>query len=247
MNVKRDPFVHHPELRDKVIDPNKSYFRTFQPADLDKRMRASGGPKKWRMSDAEREASRKLALAGHLNGDLWVFAYGSLMWDPGFQFEEVRLASVAGYARQFCLKDDLGGRGTPNRPGLMAALDEGNGCTGLAFRIAAEQCNAETEILWRREMLTGAYIPKIVHADCGNTKIVALTFVANHRVRRIKTNLTRAMQVQYIATGKGFRGSSLGYIQNLAENLTILGIDDQEVFSLLQDAEAYAADEHNSS
>ena len=77
------------------------------------------------LSNEEREATRHEILSGRRDADLWVFAYGSLMWDPAFLFEEVRRADVSGYARRFCLQDEIGGRGSRDAPGLMSALDRG--------------------------------------------------------------------------------------------------------------------------
>lgn len=240
MTIQSDPFIHHPQLRDKIRDPHKSFFRTFDPSNLDKRMQALGAPAHWRLSDEEREATRRTALNGHPDGDLWVFAYGSLMWDPGFLFEEIRQADVTGYARHFCLKDVIGGRGTREAPGLVAALDEGPGCTGLAFRIARGRVEAETEILWRREMLSGAYVPAFVATDTAHGHIKAVTFLANRQAKRIRPDISRRDQIRYLATGTGILGSSLEYIENLVDHLTTLGIEDAHVSSLLSDAKAYA-------
>ena len=66
--------------------------------------------------------------------DLWVFAYGSLIWDPGFPFEEARPALLRGYHRAFCLYSTRY-RGTPERPGLVLGLDRGGACRGVAFRV----------------------------------------------------------------------------------------------------------------
>ena len=241
MTEPHDPFANHPELRHKVIDPHQSYFRTFRPSDLDQRMAEAGLPPNWRLSDEEREATRHETLAGHTDSDLWVFAYGSLMWNPAFLFEEVRRAEVTGYSRRFCLQDDIGGRGSPEAPGLMAALDRGDRCAGLVFRIAEGRIDAETEILWRREMIAGSYIPAIVDAISDEGPVKAVTFVANREVRRIRPDISRAEQVRFIATGTGTLGSSLEYIQNLVDHLRALELDDPDVFSLLQEAEAYAA------
>lgn len=240
MTIQPDPFLHHPELRDKIRDPYESFFRTFDPSDVDKRMQALGAPAHWRLSDEQREATRRTTLNGHADGDLWVFAYGSLMWDPGFLFEEIRQADVTGYARHFCLKDEIGGRGTRDAPGLVAALDKGSGCTGLAFRIAKDRVEAETEILWRREMLSGAYVPAFVEADTVHGHIRAITFLANRQAKRIRPDISRSDQIRYLATGKGILGSSLEYIENLVNHLTTLGIEDADVSSLLSDAKAYA-------
>ena len=237
--AEADPFVHHPELRDKILDPLKSFFRTFLPSDMDARMEKLGIPPTWRLTDEEREASRQATLEGRKDGDLWVFAYGSLMWDPAFRFAEVRRAHVEGYARQFILRDTLGGRGTRAAPGLMAALDEGPGCHGLLYRIAADHVDEETEILWRREKIAFAYIPRFVTATTALGRHQALAFVADHRADYICPDLPRDDRVRYLATGAGFLGSSLEYIRNLDDHFQTLGIEDEDVSSLLRDAEAY--------
>lgn len=95
MNDAIDPFSHHPELRGQIADPLQSFFRTFTTEALAARMRQMGLPPDWWHPDEKREAMRAATLAGRREADLWVFAYGSLMWDPGFRFAEVRRARVA--------------------------------------------------------------------------------------------------------------------------------------------------------
>jgi len=240
MDRNRDPFSYHPELRQEIADPLQSFFRTFTTADLAVKMRELGLPKWWH-SDEEREALRAEALAGRWASDLWVFAYGSLMWDPGIRFVEVRRARVPDYARCFILKDIYGARGTDEVPGLMAALDTGSGCGGLLFRISREQIDEETEVLWRREQIGPAYKPVFVQAIVAEQPITALTFVADHDADLIDNTLTRDQQIHFAATGTGFAGSSMDYLRNIQKKFTALGIYDGDVDALLRDAEAYLA------
>lgn len=239
MRSAPDPFSYHPELRGRIADPLKSSFRSFTIERLAEALKTRGLPVGWWHSDSEREASRIRTLAGRRDGDLWVFAYGSLMWDPAFRFEEVRRAHVPDHARRFILKDVYGGRGTPEAPGLMAALDKGSGCDGLAFRIARRNIDEETEILWRREKIGPAYTPVFVEAITSDRRMPALTFVVDHDADLIDANLTRAQQVEYCATGTGFLGSSLEYLRNIHEQFTALGLEDEEVSSLLHEVQAY--------
>lgn len=234
-----DPFLHHPELRDRIAAPEASFFRSFLPSDFDARMAALGRPPDWRYTDAEREARRRAALAGRLGADVWVFAYGSLMWDPAFRFAEVRVGRVAGYARRFCLKDTWGGRGTAEAPGLMAALDHGPGCTGLAFRIAAAEVEAETEILWRREQISGAYAPLFLPLSTAQGDVEALAFVANHASPVICPDLSPDETVRYLATGTGTLGTSRAYLEGIAAQFAALGIDDPEVWALVEAVRRY--------
>jgi cation transport protein ChaC len=239
MHVAPDPFSYHPELRDKISDPLKSSFRTFTTEKLATLVKARGLVGDWWYSDSEREASRAQALAGRWDNDLWVFAYGSLMWDPAFRFDEVRRAHVPDYARRFILKDVYGGRGTFDAPGLMAALDEGPGCDGLAFRISRENIDEETKILWRRERIGPAYTSVFVDVIASERRMTALAFVADHEADLIDASLTRAQQIEFCATGAGFMGSSLDYLRNISSHFAALGIQDEEVSELLRETEAY--------
>lgn len=239
MSVAQDPFSHHPELRERISDPLASPSRTLTTAKLAAISKQRGLPLGWWYSDSEREAERKRLLAGYLDTDLWVFGYGSLMWDPAFRFEEVRRVHVRGYARRFILKDIYGGRGTVDAPGLMVALDKGPGCDGLAFRISHKNADEETEALWRRERIGPAYTPVFVETVAADSGITALTFVADHEADLIDASLTRAQQIKYCATGTGFMGSSLDYLKNIHRQFAALGIQDNEVSELLRDTEAY--------
>lgn len=241
MGAAADPFLFHPELRDKIADPLTSPSRTITTARLAAVSRERGLPLDWWYSDREREAERAEILAGRRDADLWVFGYGSLMWDPAFRFAEVRRARIPGYARRFILKDIYGGRGTVEAPGLMVALDRGPGCDGLAFRIARENIEAETEALWRRERIGPAYTPVFVEAIAADGRMTALTFVADHEADLIDTSLTRAQQIEYCASGTGFMGSSLDYLKNISRQFAALGIQDDEVSELLLETEAYVA------
>lgn len=234
-----DPFVHHPELRQKIADPFQSFFRTFTTASLAARMEELGLPTGWWHSDSEREASRAQTLAGRRDTDLWVFAYGSLMWDPAFRFAEVRRAHVPDYARRFILKDIHGARGTREAPGLMAALDRGAGCEGLLFRIDREHVEEETEVLWRREKVIPAYMATFVEAIVSDQRVSALTFVADHDAEIIDASLTREEQIRFLATGTGFLGSSLEYLANISNQFAALGIEDEDVSALLRETKSY--------
>lgn len=240
MTDRTDPFVHHPELRDRIAPPETSFFRGFNVDDLIAQFPEMEKHRDWTHSDADREAIRAQALTNH-DGDLWVFAYGSLMWDPALRFQEVRRVHAPGYGRRFILFDDKGGRGSENAPGLMAALDRCTGCDGLAFRIAAADIETETEILFRREMIAPSYLPAFIALDTGDTTLTALTFLADHDVPDIRPDIPRSDQVRFIATGEGFLGTSHAYLANVVSQLAHLGIKDDACSDLLREVEAYRA------
>lgn len=136
------------------------------------------------LPEADREANRRAILAQHdMSRDLWIFGYGSLMWNPAFHHAEAGAARIFGYHRRFCMWMPIG-RGTPERPGMILALQRGGSCHGLALRIPAAQVEAETRIVWRREMIAGGYCPTWVRAQCGDRTVRAITFVANPLYRR---------------------------------------------------------------
>lgn len=238
MLQQTDPFAHHPELRGRIADPETSFFRGFSIERVIEQFPEMEEHRDWAHTDEVREANRAAALKGH-EGDLWVFGYGSLMWDPALCFAEVRRACIRGFARRLILMDDKGGRGSEDAPGLMAALDFGDCCEGLAFRIAAADVDRETEILWRREIIGPGYIPQFVTAELDDREVRALTFVADHDVDMVMPDLPREVQVRYIATGCGFLGTSREYLANIVSHFEALGIHDAHCADLLAEVDAY--------
>lgn len=160
-------FAHLPELQGRLTPASASGLRLTDEvlAEWDAQARSQGLPAHWRLPDSEVEQSRRdvLSTITAQQQDLWVFAYGSLMWNPGFHFAEVRRAHLPGYARRFSLGTTIG-RGTPDCPGLVLTLepDTDGACEGLVFRIPAPLVDAESRLLWRREMITGAYCPALL-------------------------------------------------------------------------------------
>lgn len=233
-----DPFRHHPGLRDRITPPERSFFRDFSTQKARRAMAEHGVAESFPFhTDAEREALRTAALSGHA-GDLWVFAYGSLIWDPALDFAEVRRARAPFHARQMILVDTYGGRGTAQRPGLMAALDEGEGCDGLAFRIEASKVEKETDILFRREMIGPGYLARFVPVTLADGETRALTFLADHGDPLMRPGIARAEQVRYLATGRGFLGTSADYLRNIVAHLHDMAIPDPVLDALLAEVEA---------
>lgn len=231
MLLPPEAFAHVPALAGKILEPEKSYFRLSHArlAELDRVARQNGYPEGWRLSDEAREANRRQVLDGRTT-DLWVFAYGSLMWDPAVHIVEIRTATLEGFHRRFCLKIEIG-RGSADKPALMAGLDHGGLCRGLAFRIPAARVDKETELLWMREMLAGSYVPTFLPVETPQGSIEALTFVINrdsHRYVQLEIDETARL----IATGRGVRGTSLEYLENVAERLELVGLHDPELDEL---------------
>ena len=230
-----DPFTHLPQLRGRLTPAHESALRVTPDvlAVWDQRAREQGRPADWRLADAQREDTRRAVLADHGQPqDLWVFGYGSLMWDPGFHFAEVRQADLPGYQRRFSYRI-TGGRGTPERPALMLALERLAGCcSGLVFRIPAEAVEAESQILWRREMLRGGYCPTLLPMATPQGSVTALVFAANTAHPEYAGELPLDETAAVIASASGFIGSNRGYLAQVAAQLDMLGIADAYIHQL---------------
>ncbi len=190
-----------------------------------------------------REASRRDALTELPNGDdLWVFAYGSLMWNPAIHHGGMTNGRIYGYHRRFCLHMPLG-RGTPERPGLMLGLDVGGSCRGKAIRIPADLVESESTILWRREMISGSYRPTWLPVQTDDGPVRAVTFVVNPEHPRYLGDVTPEDTVKMIATAEGILGRCRDYLSNTVVHLDELGIGSGPMHHLLAEVEAYAGKE----
>lgn len=180
-------------------------------------------------SEAEMEALLEQTLAQHPAGDdLWLFGYGSLIWNPAFHYEEKCCALLQGWHRSFCLKLFMG-RGTPEKPGLMLALEPGGTCRGVAFRIPAKQVRQELWLLWQREMFGGSYNACWVGLEIGGQVVKGLTFVINSSHARYVKDLCPAQTARMILEGQGELGTNLEYFENTITHLRELGIEDAKL------------------
>ena len=237
-NPISDSYRHLPGLSGRLTPLEQSLVRMTPDvfALWDERARALGRPANWRLPDEERESNRRTILCNLGQADdLWVFSYGSLMWDPALVFAEVRLAELPGYQRRFSFKTTLG-RGCQDHPALMLSLDEqaGNCCKGLVFRIAADKVQAESEMLWRREMLRGTYCPRMLQVDTPQGHVCALVFTANPAHGDYVGALTLQQTAAMINKAHGVIGSNRHYVEQLAGQLEALEIEDVYVAELMK-------------
>lgn len=155
----------------------------------------------------------------------WVFAYGSLLWNPLFPFEDARPATLNGRHRRFCLWS-LASRGTSTQPGLVLGLDRGGSCQGVVYRLPARAAKDELMLLWRREMVLGAYHPLWVTVHCGQSPLVALAFVVDRTHRQYTGKLTLGEQADVLASAAGAFGSSADYLERARVALITHGVVD---------------------
>jgi cation transport protein ChaC len=185
------------------------------------------------LSDEAREASLAETLRVRPDdGPVWLFGYGSLIWNPTIHYVESRFARVEGWQRSFCLCTPIG-RGTPENPGLVLALDEGGLCDGIAFRLEDAVLEEELSLIWRREMITGAYIPHWVPLRDAEGSVYGqgIAFTVNRAASQY-ADLPEAEVVRRLATATGALGSAADYLFQTREGLQRLGIHDALVEDL---------------
>jgi cation transport protein ChaC len=165
--------------------------------------------------------------------DLWIFGYGSLIWNPGMPVVETRAARVHGYHRGLYMWSRVN-RGTPQTPGLVLALDRGGSCAGVALRLAGAQAMEHLPALWRREMPLGSY--RAAWLPCsidGGERVRALTFVMRRDVPSYAGRLPDEIVRTVLGCAQGRYGSTREYITRTVEALKERGIRDLALESLL--------------
>jgi glutathione-specific gamma-glutamylcyclotransferase len=165
------------------------------------------------------------------DSDIHVFGYGSLMWNPGVEHIASSRARIHGFHRCFCLRN-LIGRGTPETPGLMLALDRGGSCNGVLLRIEARKVPDELALLWRREMSWGAYQARWVTACADSGPIRAVTFVVDRGHERYLKDLPLQEAARLIDTGTGLLGTCRSYFDATLQKLRELRIQDRNMEQL---------------
>lgn len=197
------------------------------------------------MDDQEFEASRQTILrAAENDGEFWVFGYGSLIWNPIIEVQDMQPARLSGYGRRFCVWAPIG-RGTPECPGLWLGLDAtgkaSEPCDGMALRIEAGKWDLESLILWRREMISGVYIPAWLPVEIAGEKKDCCVFLANPQHDRYAAEIEWKRKVTAIAQAEGSLGPCRDYLYALAENLDDAGMDDDYIARLVRDVQAERA------
>ncbi|NMV40423.1 gamma-glutamylcyclotransferase [Ralstonia insidiosa] len=157
--------------------------------------------------------------------DAWVFGYGSLIWNPMIFHTEAAPATVHGYHRGFYLYSRIN-RGTWDKPGLVLGLDRGGSCRGVAFRVPRDHAEHEFRVLWRREMLTGAYQPRWLPTEINGKRVFALAFVMNRAHEAYAGRLPDERVVGCLRDAVGLYGPAREYLQRTLIGLASNGLHD---------------------
>jgi len=172
---------------------------------------------------------------GEREHGLWVFGYGSLMWRPGFAYEEAQHARLTGYRRCFCIYS-VHHRGTTERPGMVLGLDRGGTCEGIAYRVTAARAAETTRYLRAREQVKGVYREMHVPVELiegPHREVLALAYVAERAHPNYAGQLPLAVQAHLVHGAQGVSGANLDYLISTLRHLAELGIRERSIERLV--------------
>jgi cation transport protein ChaC len=166
--------------------------------------------------------------------EVWIFAYGSLIWKPACDFVEIRTGLVRGWHRAFCLGWNNRFRGSDANPGLMLALDRGGACNGVLYRLPPGKIDENMTRLLEREMgwLPSPFPPRWVNVKSGERTIRAITFCIDRHSGRYVSGLSVERIAEVLARAVGSRGSMAEYLYATVRHLEDLGIHDPHLWQL---------------
>ena len=182
-------------------------------------------------TDYDAEVARIMANAPE--GEFWIFAYGSLLWNPATAFDQQRIAIARGWHRSFCLFDARY-RGNPRAPGLMLCLDRGGSCRGVAYRLPADAIRANLDQLIRREMSMAptAFPGRWISVATEHGPLRALAFTIDRSNSRYVGGLSLFERADRLAVAHGWKGSMAEYVHATVTKLEELGIHDESLWTL---------------
>jgi glutathione-specific gamma-glutamylcyclotransferase len=185
-------------------------------------------------TDADHDAMVEAVLRQADGGPVWIFGYGSLIWKPGFEAAETRVARLAGWHRAFCLGWDTRFRGCPRRPGLFLALDRGGSCRGVAFRLPEETAAADLRRLIQREapVVPTPFPVRHVALQTDAGRLRGFTFVADRESGVYLPGLAPEAVADVLARAAGPWGSMAEYLVQTVQHLEALGLRDRGLWRL---------------
>ncbi|MBK8084031.1 MAG: gamma-glutamylcyclotransferase [Devosia sp.] len=186
-------------------------------------------------TDADYDAEVARIMDTAPRDEFWVFAYGSLIWNPATEFDREKIAVASGWHRNFCLLDRRY-RGNPNNPGLMLCLDRGGTCRGVAYRLPAGRIRENLDRLIRREMsmVPSAFPGRWISVATETGPLRALAFIIKRDDLRYVGGLSLAERADRLAAAHGWKGSMAEYVLSTVRKLEELGIHDRNLWKLQQ-------------
>ena len=172
----------------------------------------------------------------HRDEDLWVFAYGSLIWRPGFTFRERVPARLTGAHRALCVLSHVH-RGTPERPGLVLGLDHGGTCRGIAYRAPAAERAATLAYLRAREQVTKVYrevVRPVSLLGREQPRVPAVCYVVDRGHPQYAGRLDLKEQLHLVRQGHGQSGANRDYVLATVQALESIGLRDRDLHLLAE-------------
>ncbi|MEN3931630.1 gamma-glutamylcyclotransferase [Microvirga sp. W0021] len=167
--------------------------------------------------------------------DLWVFGYGSLMWRPGFEFIEKHIAQLENFHRSFCILSHVH-RGTPEKPGLVLGLDHGGSCTGIAYKVKAQNRTETIAYLREREQVTSVYLERWLPARLASgEEVKVLAYIVDRDHKQYSGTLSNTEKLTFIKQGNGISGPNSEYVRSTYEHLRQIDIEDHDLAQLVAD------------
>jgi cation transport protein ChaC len=169
--------------------------------------------------------------------DLWLFAYGSLLWKPAFDHAEEVPAVASGWHRAFCMRIRTF-RGTPEQPGLMMALDRGGKCRAVAVKLSRADLESQVDRLVRREMPVKradgvpVHTARWIRVQIGERPAWALSYVINRKGPSYAGRMTLAEVADVLSSSCGYAGSCAEYLHQTVIQLQARGIHDSRLWRL---------------
>lgn len=195
-------------------------------------------------TDAMHEASLdEMLTAWDGREPVWVFGYGSLIWRPEFAYDAKVRGLVHGYHRSLCLWSRIY-RGTPEKPGLVLALEPGGSVHGVAFRLPADDTRTSLKALWKRELATGSYVPRWLAVRSGDAScepMRAIGFVMNRAAAGYAGELDRDTLLDTVCTARGRNGTCAEYLLSTVKVLAEYDIHDRHLSDLARDVDRKVA------
>jgi cation transport protein ChaC len=159
----------------------------------------------------------------------WVFGYGSLLWNPAFNYTERVHGTVQGWSRLLNLWME-GGRGSKENPGLMLGLEKGGSVQGVVMCLPPGEEDLELSLVWRREAATDAYTPQWVQVTTNQGQVVdAITFVSNTKHPWYAGVIEEEKIARLARKAEGTLGTNVEYIDNTVQSLQTLNIHDDHM------------------
>lgn len=164
----------------------------------------------------------------------WIFAYGSLMWRPGFDYEQKLHAKLRGFHRRLSVYS-YHYRGTPDHPGLVFGLDKGGTCEGLAYKIADENWKTTLHYVRERELITEIYHEVVLQVEAAGRMIDVVTYVVDHHHSQFASVKSLKDTLAMVRQGHGSSGSCVEYVLNTAQHLREMNVHDAELVALAKE------------